>query len=78
MCMCSRAHHTHTNSIMFTWYWPTVPGYGACPKLWLINPVTFRWRELIFSFPNGINCKRLLGLGWDLVSISPFPSWDFV
>lgn len=31
--------------------------HGACPEMWLIDPVTLHWRKLIFPLPANINYK---------------------
>lgn len=34
---------------------PAIPGHGASPGVWLIDPARLHWRKLIFAFLEGIN-----------------------
>lgn len=49
-------HATNVESILC---WPTASKYGACLRLWLINPESLHWRTLIFPLLVGINFKKL-------------------
>lgn len=40
---------------------PTTPGSGACPGVWLIDPVSLYQRKLIFPSPTGIDCNWHIG-----------------
>lgn len=33
--------------------WADAPKHGACPKSGWYNPVSHRWRKLVFPFPAG-------------------------
>lgn len=39
----------------------TTPEHQACPRVWLIDPVSFQRRKLVSPLPEGINCKQLPG-----------------
>lgn len=40
-------HQTSMQCVLYTL------GHGACPRVWLICPVTLHWRKLILPFPAG-------------------------
>lgn len=53
----------YKSTIEFILFWPTTPGHGVCPEVWLIYPVILHWSKLIFPLPVGISCRWLLGSG---------------
>jgi hypothetical protein len=66
-----RNYHAKTNTMELT-----PPRHVICPGMWLVNPVTLLWRNLIFL--QSINYKRIelqVGLGAHSPS---FQSWGFV
>jgi hypothetical protein len=54
------------------------PFHGACPVVWLINPVTLHWRKLTFPLSASINCYKWLLGQLDSMSSSPFQWWVFI
>lgn len=59
--------HKHTRqkayetTIELVWPWPTTPGTGASPEVWLTCPVRLHQQEVLFPLKVGTNCRRLLG-----------------
>lgn len=57
-----RKEKIHKNTTEFLFYVGQVLlGLGPGPGVWLICPVTFSWRKLIFPLPTDISCRELLG-----------------
>lgn len=46
-------------------------GHGACSVLWLINPVTFYWKNWIAPLPAGIHGNRFLVKAQSLCPLLP-------
>lgn len=50
---CPNKAKLYKNNIEFGLCWLTISGHRACPEVWLIYPVTFSWRKVIFPFARG-------------------------
>ena len=50
---------TPKNKMEFILCWSTTLGYGACSRMWLIDPGTVCWGNLIFSLLVAINHTQL-------------------
>lgn len=56
--------HTHTQKASVL-YWPTTSEHGAYTSMWLICPVSFHYKRLIFPFPSRcqLQISSWLGIG---------------
>lgn len=51
----------HIKIMVFVLYWPPTSGHWACREVWLTYAAALHWeKKLIFPFPAGIYCHKLL------------------
>lgn len=50
----------------------TPPWHGTCPRVLLTYPVILHQIKLICPLPAFVNCKEILGQGWDLYLLPSF------